>query len=129
MPADTDSPFAWWEARRRRYNVGLVVAGLFAFLAYATIGATLVPEEADFEISLFTVAFWGIVYLLLIAVANVCYFLGPVSEWCVRPSDPARYRRVCYALGFGFSVLLPFSMPVMLAITALVHPGAWKPSP
>ena len=129
MPPDTSSPFAWWEARRRRYNVGLVVAGVFAFLAYATVGATLVPEDADFEITLFTVAVQGIAYLLLIAVANACYFLGPLSEWWVRPQDPVRYRRVCYTIGFVFSVLLPFSVPLMLAITALVHPDAWRLNP
>jgi len=120
------SPFAWWSARRLRYNIGLVVAGILAFIAYAVIGSTLLPVDADFEVTLFTILFQGVGYLVMIAVANVCYFLGPLSERFVRPTDPERYRRICYRLGFWFSVLLPFSIPTLLAALAVFHPSYWR---
>jgi len=62
----------------------------------------------------------------MIAVANVCYFLGPLSERFVRPADPERYRRICYRLGFWFSVLLPFSIPALLAALAVFHLSYWR---
>jgi len=31
MNDNADSPFVWWNARRLRYNIGLVVAGVVAF--------------------------------------------------------------------------------------------------
>jgi hypothetical protein len=110
----------WWSARRLRYNVGLVVAGVLAFAAYALIGSTL-SSRINFEVTVFTIFFQCIGYLLMIGLANVCYFLGPFSERIIRPSDPQRYRVVCYRLGFWFSVLLPFSIPMLLAMSALFH--------
>jgi hypothetical protein len=113
------SPFAWWEARRLRYNVGLVVAGFVAFVAYAVIGSIFFSDDPDFEITIFTTFFQGIAYLFMIGVANLCFFLGPLSERFVRPLDPPRYRHMCFRLGFWFSVLLPFGVPALLVLSAL----------
>ncbi len=127
---DSDtSPFAWWSSRRLRYNIALVVAGILAFIAYVTVGSMMLPSEADFEVTIFNALVQGIGYLFMIGLANVFYFLGPLSERMVRPSDLERYRRICFRLGFWFSVLLPFSIPVLLAVVALFHPSYWRHSP
>jgi hypothetical protein len=107
----------WWEKRRLRYNVGLVIAGIFAFVAYAIVCTTLLPEEADVEITVFTTLFQGLGYLVMIGIANLCFFLGPISERALKPADLDKHRQIFYRLGFGFSVLLPFSIPVLLAVT------------
>lgn len=120
----------WWEARRWRYNVGLVFAGVLAFLCYATVCYTLLPRVVDpsrIEINVFTTLFQGVGYLLMMGVANVCYFLGPLSEWLFRPKDVERYRRVCYQTGFWFSVLLPFGIPAWLAFLILFFPAYCQP--
>jgi hypothetical protein len=106
--------------------VALVVAGILAFITYVAVGSILLPPDADFEVTLFTTLFQGIGYLFMIGVANVFYFLGPLSERMVRPLDPERYRRICFRLGFWFSVLLPFSIPTLLAFLALFHPTYWR---
>ncbi len=62
------------------------------------------------EIMLFTTAFQAMGYLFMMAMANVCYFAGPLSESLVKPTNLDRYRRVTYQFGFWFSVLLPFSI-------------------
>ena len=110
---------AWWEARRLRYNVGLAVAGFLAFIAYAVLGSLLLSDDPNFEITIFTTFFQGIAYLFMIGVANLCFFLGPLSERFVRPLDLPRYRRVCFRSGFWFSVLLPFSVPALVVVSAL----------
>jgi hypothetical protein len=122
------SPIAWWKAHRLRYNIGLIIAGILAFIAYAIVCSTLLPEDAGIAITPFTILFQGVGYLLMIGVANVFYSLGPLSEYIVRPSDPERYRRVCYRLGFWFSVLLPFSIPALLTVLALFDPAYWSQS-
>lgn len=75
----------------------------------------MLPADADFEVTLFTTLFQGIGYLCMMDLADICSLLGPWSESIVRPRDPARYRRICFRLGFWFSLLLPFSIPVLLA--------------
>jgi hypothetical protein len=115
----------WWEARRLQYNVGLLVAGAVAFLCYVVVWFTLVPwvfEASKISFPLFTAVFQGIGYLLMMGVANLCYFLGPLSERVFQPSDAARFRRVCYRLGFWFSVLLPLALPAMLIFRVLFFP-------
>lgn len=124
----TISPSAWWKARRLQYNVGLVVAGFLAFIIYVVVGSTMLPPDADFEITIFTTLFQGVGYLFMMAIANVCYFLGPLSESFVQPANPERYRRVCYQLGFWFSVFLPFTIPTLLAALAIFDPSSLKSS-
>lgn len=112
----SDNAKSWWEQRRLRYNIGLVVAGVLAFVCYVGaidrgISAGAMPGA---EITLFTTAFQVIGYLFMMAVANVCYLAGSLSESLVKPTNLDRYRRVTYRLGFWFSVLLPFSIPALV---------------
>lgn len=123
MAGTTPSASDWWRARRRRYNLGLVVAGVLAFIVYVVIGSVLLPADANFEITLFTTLLQGVGYLVMMGVANICYFLGPLLERVVLPSDPERYRRICYRLGFWFSLLLPFSIPALLVVEAVFRPA------
>ena len=115
----------WWESRRLAYNVGLVVAGMLAFFAYAIVCRTLLPEEADAEITIFTTLFQAVGYFVMMGIANVCYLLGPLSERLVNPADVERHRRIFFRLGYGFSVLLPFSIPTLLACLAILRPDYW----
>jgi hypothetical protein len=113
----------WWEKKRLRYNVGLVVAGVLAFAAYAAlivrfgdvINGAADPSEAD-EFSGLTLAIQGIGYLFMMFVANVCFLLGPLSERWVKPSDVAHYREKAFRFGLWFSVALPFAIPVLLLV-------------
>lgn len=122
----------WWEARRLRYNIGLVVAGILAFIAYVAVLSTfgdiiLSSDNSENDaFTIFTLLFQGIGYLFMIIVANICYFLGELSERSIRPRNVDAYRRVAYALGFWFSVGLPFMVPVLLAYLAIFHPQAWR---
>ena len=121
----------WWEQHRLRYNIGLVVAGLVAFVCYAVVvdrGISTGRTVPDAEITLFTTAFQGIGYLFMMGVANLCYFAGPLSESVLKPADVDRYRRFTFRLGFWFSVLLPFTIPALVAVSYLSHPPS-VPSP
>ena len=118
-PVPSDA-FRWWEARRLRYNLGLVTAGILAFVAYAAVivrfGDVINaadPSQAD-EFSGFTLVFQGLGYLFMMFVANVCYFLGPLSERWLQPPDVAHYREKAFRFGFWCSVALPFAIPVLL---------------
>ncbi len=125
---DDPSPWAaeaWWEARRFRYNVGLLVAGPVAFVAYAAVVDWCISIKApgEFEITIFTTLFQAVGYLVAMVIANVCYFLGAYSEQIMRPKNVGRYRLRTFGLGFWFSVLLPFIVPVLLACSCKIHAG------
>ena len=113
----------WWEGRRLRYNIGLVVAGWTAWgLAAAAIWTLipLIPFETDNpEVTLFTVLIQGVLYLLFMAAANLFYLLGPLSEAVLRPVEVDSFRRQMFGLGFWFSVALPFAFPAMTLISLL----------
>jgi hypothetical protein len=123
------SPLVWWRARRLRYNIGLAVAGILAFICYVIVCSTLLPrvlDASEIKVTVFTTLFQGVGYLFMMGVANVLYYLGPLSERVVRPVNVEGYRQICYRLGFWFSVLLPFSIPVLLTVLVLFFPGYWK---
>lgn len=119
LPSDA---LRWWEQRRLRYNIGLIVAGVLAFIAYAAVIVRFgdVINAADLsqadEFSGFTLVFQGIGYLFMMFVANICFFLGPLSEWWFQPQDVANYRKVAFRLGSWCSFALPFAIPVLLLV-------------
>ncbi len=106
----------WWGDRRLRYNVALLIAGPLAFVIYAAVGEWCIRKNADvdFEITIFTILFQAVGYLFVMGIANLFYYLGPLSERAMKPKRVARFRRAMFALGFWFSVLLPFVVPVRL---------------
>jgi hypothetical protein len=106
----------WWADRRLRYNVALLVAGIVAFFCYAGALVIRCRNVPEVETTLFTTLFQGICYLIAVAIANLFYNLGYWCELILKPRTPARYRRIAYALGFGFSVALPFSIPAMILL-------------
>jgi hypothetical protein len=117
MTANVLSTREWWAARRRPYNLALVVAGLLAFLAYAAAVETRCSGVPEVEISGFTTAFQGLGYLLAVGLANLCFNLGSWSERVVRPQDVSLYRRWTWRLGLSVSVALPFAIPIIVAIS------------
>jgi hypothetical protein len=115
----------WRASRRLRYNIGLLVAGLVGFGLYAVAVNRCVDLRApgDWEITILTTLFQGFAYLVMIGVANLCYYLGPLSERVVRPANAAVYRKIVFRLGFWFSVLLPFTPSALLFVTCAFHSG------
>jgi hypothetical protein len=121
--AEQVSPTEWWGSQRLRYNLHLTIS----FLAAAVCAMLLLfwlnsmsatdPARANWLVPA-TAAATG--YVLLMAAANVCYFLGPLSERVVRPRHLDRYRRITFRLGLWFSMLVPFAAPAFLLCFGLL---------
>jgi len=117
------SPREWWGRRRLRYNIGLIVAGPLAFACYVMVvswGSSIFAGPHP------TVTLWAemvlpvaVGYLVLMAIDNVFYCLGPLLERIVQPGNVRRYRQTTYRLGFWFSVLVPFTIPAVVACFCL----------
>jgi hypothetical protein len=111
VPSDT---WAWWQARRLRYNLALATAGWAAYGLFVALFYLFGrPVWQDWQGALSMTLFLGVAFLVLMGVANVCYVLGPITEAVVNPSDAERYRRTAYAMGFWASVALPFAFPAI----------------
>ncbi len=104
----------WWRSRRRDYNRWLVISGISAFITYAVLIFSFPKAIPDTEITAFTTLFQIILYLLLVALANLFFFLGPLSELLLKPMDTERFRKMTYSTGKWFSVALPFSAPIII---------------
>ena len=111
---ESESTLCWWGRRWLVYNLSLACAGILAFVCYATVVFTHLDAIPEAEITGFTTLFQALGYLVLMCVANICFLAGPVSEKLIRPRNLDRYRLITYRLGYWFSVLLPFSVPVLL---------------
>ena len=109
----------WWNEKRGKYNLGLIISGILAFLLYALVIEFIVPFDADLEITLFTIIFQGIGYLIMMGIANLLYNMGAYSEKIIKPKNIDEYRNRTFNLGFWFSCGLPFLIPLILLITYL----------
>lgn len=104
-----DDTWAWWQARRLRYNFALGGAGLSAYAL--TVGLYYSFGErvwASLEEAAGMTLFLGTMFLVVMGIANILYMLGPFTESVVKPRDVRRFRETAWAMGFWGSVSLPF---------------------
>ncbi len=111
----------WWESRRRKYNKALVLAGITAFILYAILGEfLLMPYVHNYEITLFTIFFQGVGYLIMMGIANVFYGLGSFVDKHFNKGNSEQFRTRLYNFGFWFSVALPFLIPTLVVVEYFV---------
>jgi len=96
----------------------LVLAGVLAFASYAAVVEKRSAACPGFEITVFTILFQGVGYVIAMCIANVFYNLGRWSEARLRPSDVPRYRRWAFGLGLTLSAVLPFSVVLAAAVSS-----------
>lgn len=119
------SAWQWWERRRLRYNVGLLMAGILAFVLYLVVYfafSSKLPMEID--VTIFTILFQAVGYSFYILVANIFYCLGALLESLPRIRSLESHRQTAFTFGFWLSVALPFLEPLLLAYSAFNHSGA-----
>lgn len=112
----------WWSDKRYLYNLGLILCGIIAFIFYVIVGVNFImPYDEEFEITLFTIAFQGIGYLIMIVIANLFYSLGVTEDLNNNKENTDNFRKNLFNLGFWFSVSLPFLSPLWLLISYLLE--------
>ena len=105
----------WWKDHRKIYNKGLLISGAVSFLLYVLVVEFYAnPKGAEIEISLLTILFQGIGYLVAIGVANLFYNLGGTSEKLINPKQIDSYRNIVFRIGYYLSLLLPLLIPITL---------------
>jgi hypothetical protein len=112
--AEDLSASEWWGLRRARFNIGLVIAGLLTFGIYA------IRAFADVGISVFTTIYLIVSFLLAIGIANILYFMGPISERLLKPENVATYRNITYNVCFWFFVFILFISPLLVGYVVVL---------
>jgi hypothetical protein len=107
----------WWQNRRVKYNKGLILAGFSAFLIYCIVGEIFVAPYEEFEVTVFTTAFQGVGYLIMMGIANVFYTLGFLFDHSFNKRNDEYFRERLFWFGYWLSVALPFSIPLLVVIT------------
>lgn len=107
----------WWKFKRKKYNLGLVIAGVLAFICYAIVGEIfLMPYDDEFEITLFTTFFQGVGYLVMMGIANLFYKLGYWADSTFNTYNRPIFRLRVFNIGYWFSFCFPFLIPVLLIL-------------
>jgi sterol desaturase/sphingolipid hydroxylase (fatty acid hydroxylase superfamily) len=110
----------WWVKKRLKYNTGLLISGIIAFILYAILGSALIEHYEDFEITLFTITFQGVGYLLMMFIANLFYNFGYIADKVFNKHNDEQFRKRLFNFGFWFSFGLPFLIPINIVFKALI---------
>jgi hydrogenase-4 membrane subunit HyfE len=91
----------WWSFKRIKYNKGLLIAGVVAFILYCILGPIFIaPHAVEFEETIFEMAFQGVAYLIMIVIANVFYTLGSLIDISLNTNNSQRFRNRLFSLGY-----------------------------
>lgn len=111
----------WWDSRRKKYNSGLVKAGILAFMCFVFVGTNyIMPFDSEFEITLFTTFFQGIGYLIMMGIANQFYNLGYWADATFNKKNTLKFRTRLFNTGYWFSFCFPFLIPILLFLQYLI---------
>lgn len=114
------SAWSWWAARRMRYNAILLISATVSFICLLMIWWLFESRLPCLEITGFSLAFGGLLFVVGLGLSNLCFYLGPIFEHLLRPTDMYAYRRRAFRLGTGFSLMLIF-LPVIGNLVAAAH--------
>ena len=114
---------AWWSGQRRRYNILLIAAAPISAASLLAVWALFEERLPCLEITAFSVALGAILFFLALGIANIFYFLGPLSERVIRPRNAKAFRRWSYGFGVAFSLLLIFLPALTNLIAAFLGPA------
>jgi hypothetical protein len=109
----------WWRAKRCKYNIGLIIAGFIAFVLYCVLGEIFITPREEFEVTIFTMTFQGIAYVVMMCVANIFYTLGWIADLFFNTNNSQRFRERLFAFGFWFSFALPILFILIIIIRFL----------
>lgn len=106
----------WWQKNRKKYNIALIVSGFLGFISYCIVGGVLIPAPY-FEVTIFTMLFQGIGYLIMMGIANILYsLLMHVDLSLNKMEEDNLCHKIIYYGYFIISCLLPFSISILLII-------------
>lgn len=111
----------WWWYKRCKYNKGLIISGVTAFLLYCILGPIIIAQHEEFEETIFEMAFQGDAYLFMIVIANVIYTPGWVIDIIFNKSNSQLFRERLFALGYWFS----FALPILLILGIMARFVIW----
>ena len=112
---------AWWNSRQLKYNIGLLVAGLLAFIFYCIVGVTLIEPHEEFEETLFSMFFQKVAYGFMIYLANLIYLFVIRLDIVYNGSNSTTIRNRLYWGYFWISFSLPILFILMVMIIFLLR--------
>lgn len=118
------SASSWWARHRLRYNAFLLLAGAVSAISLFVVWWLFESRLPCLEITGFSLVFGGMLFLVGLGLANLCYFLGPLSERLLHPKNVPAFRRRTFALGVCFSVAIIFFPVVGNLVSAAFGPAA-----
>lgn len=107
----------WWENYRKQYNIALVVSSIISFFLYFYFnGSLVVPNQPEIEITIFTLFFQAVGFLVMVGIANLLYSLGYLADRSFNKTNSDKFRIRLFYFGTGFCVLLPLTIPTLAVI-------------
>jgi len=116
------TPKAWWSSRRSLFNRILLSAAPVSFFSLLVVWWVFESRLPSLEITLPSLFLGGIFFLFFFTLANVFYYLGPLTESLISPVRVLRFRRSAFAAGILLCVTFIF-FPVIGNLVA-----AWASS-
>ncbi|MET3109465.1 hypothetical protein AAKU58_004322 [Oxalobacteraceae bacterium GrIS 1.18] len=118
------SAMEWWSTQRPRYNKILIVAAPTSFASLLLVWWAFESRLPCLEITGLSIALGGILFLIGLGLANLCYFFGPFFEKILNPKNAHMFRQTVFYIGTGFSISLIFFPVIGNLIAAVFGPAA-----
>jgi len=106
----------WWWAKIKDFYQGLLISGLITFIIYCALGASIVNVLRDFELVLWAVLIFFVLFLIYTILASILYAFGWLMDASLNDNKSERLRLQLFATIYWLAVTIP-----VLAIGFLVY--------
>jgi hypothetical protein len=101
------SPKQWWWSKIREFNKGVLVSGLIAFIIYCALGASVVNLIKQYELVLWAVTTFVVLYFIYIILANTLYAFGWLIDSALNDDNSESFRLQLFTGIYWFAVTVP----------------------
>jgi hypothetical protein len=110
------SPRQWWWLKIKEFFQGLLVSGLITFFIYCALGASVVNVVRDYQLVLWAVITFVILYFIYMILASVLYAFGCLIDAALNDKESESFRLQLFNSIYWLAVAVP-----VLAIGFLVY--------
>jgi len=124
LPIEKPSSRQWWWAKIKEFYQGLLISGLVTLIIYCALGASAVNVSRDYQLVLWAVLIFVILFLIYTILASILYAFGWLVDAALNDNESERLRLKLFYSIYWLAAAVPVLAMCLLVYLVTKAPNA-----